>query len=220
MSPEAKLFRKRSVNINEQEVHPDRDTRLMLEFQRGKADSFDILFKKYSVSLINFGYRFLGSRAKAEEVAQEVLLRVYTARDSYSPRAKFSTWVFKIARNLCLNELRRQEYRKHHVSLDNQDRDRPERQTLLSGERVPTPEENMEARVFEEAFNRAVGGLPARQRAAFVLNRFNNASYKEVASVLGCSEPTVKSLIHRATVTLKDYLKEYIKKGTVPDLKR
>jgi RNA polymerase sigma factor (sigma-70 family) len=119
-----------------------------------------------------------------------------------------------------LNELRRQEYRKHHVSLDNQDRDRPERQTLLSGERVPTPEENMEARVFEEAFNRAVGGLPARQRAAFVLNRFNNASYKEVASVLGCSEPTVKSLIHRATVTLKDYLKEYIKKGTVPDLKR
>jgi RNA polymerase sigma-70 factor (ECF subfamily) len=206
MSPEAKLFRKRSVNINEAQVHPDRDTQLMLEFQRGKAHAFDILFKKYSVSLVNFGYRFLGSRAKA--------------RDSYSPRAKFSTWVFKIARNLCLNELRRQEYRKHHVSIENQDKDRPERQALLTGERVPTPEEDLEARVFEEAFNRAVGGLPARQRAAFVLNRFNNASYKEVASVLGCSELTVKSLIHRATVTLKDYLKEYIKKGTVPDLKR
>jgi hypothetical protein len=74
MSPEAKLFRKRSVNINEAQVHPDRDTQLMLEFQRGKAHAFDILFKKYSVSLVNFGYRFLGSRGKGQLQSQGKIL--------------------------------------------------------------------------------------------------------------------------------------------------
>lgn len=190
----------------------------MLEFQGGDAGSFDILFRKYSVSLMNFAYRFLGTRAKAEEVAQEVLLRVYMARESYSPRAKFSTWIFRIAKNHCLNELRRREHHRPHISFDNPDKDRPGPPVQYTDERAPVPEEELEGRLFEEEFNRAVGTLPVRQRTAFLLNRFNNASYRDVAGVLGCSESTVKSLIHRATVTLKGYLKEHIKKENSPGM--
>jgi RNA polymerase sigma-70 factor (ECF subfamily) len=188
----------------------------MLEFQGGDANSFDILFKKYSVSLINFAYRFLGNRTKAEEVAQEVLLKVYTARKSYHPRAKFSTWLYRIAKNLCLNELRRQEYRQPPISFDTPDKEHPDRRIQWTDYQTPTPEQDLERKLFEEAFSRAIGMLPVRQRAAFVLNRFNNASYKDVAIVLGCSESSVKSLIHRAAVTLKDYLKDYIIKGNSP----
>jgi RNA polymerase sigma-70 factor (ECF subfamily) len=182
----------------------------MLEFQRGDADSFDILFKKYSVSLVNFAYRFLGNRAKAEEVAQEVLLRVYTARKSYRPGAKFSTWIYRIAKNLCLNELRRQEYRRPPASFDTPDKGHPDRRVQWADDRTPTPQQDLERKLFEEAFDRAMGMLPIRQRAAFILNRFNSASYRDVASVLGCSESSVKSLIHRAAVTLKENLKDYI----------
>lgn len=191
----------------------DQDTQLMLEFQRGDAESFNILFRKYSVSLITFVYRFLGDRTKAEELAQEVLLKVYTARESYHPKAKFSTWVYRIATNLCLNELRRKEYRQAHISLDDPDKVHSDHCKQLADDRIPSPEQDLEEKYFEEAFNRSIKLLPARQRAAFLLNKFSNASYRDVATVLGCSESSVKSLIHRAAVSLKDHLKDYIMKS-------
>jgi RNA polymerase sigma-70 factor (ECF subfamily) len=191
-------------------VQYDQDTQLMLKFQRGDNISFDILFRKYSVSLINFVYRFLGSRTKAEEVAQEVLLKIYLARKSYHPKAKFSTWVYKIATNSCLNELRKHEYRQPPISFDNPGREDADWQAQWTDHQTPTPDQDLERKLFEEAFNGAVSALPGRQRAAFLLHRFNNATYKDVALSLECSEASVKSLIHRATETLKKKLKDYI----------
>jgi RNA polymerase sigma-70 factor (ECF subfamily) len=109
--------------------------------------------------------------------------------------------------------LRRQEYRQPPISFDTPDKEHPDRRIQWTDNQTPTPEKYLERKLFEEAFNRAVCMLPVRQRAAFLLNRFNNASYRDVAIVLGCSESSVKSLIHRATVTLRDYLKDYIIKG-------
>jgi RNA polymerase sigma-70 factor (ECF subfamily) len=182
----------------------------MLDFQRGDDKAFDQIFTKYSVSLVNFVYRFLGSRAKAEEVAQEVLLRVYRARQSYRPRAKFSTWIYRVAKNFCLNELRRHEYVKPPVSIDDPDDNRQGRLRQWTDEGSPTPEDDLVATLFEKAFNRAVGALPARQRAAFVMTRFTDLSYRDAAVALGCTETTVKSLVHRANTALKESLKDYI----------
>ncbi len=188
----------------------DQDTQLMLKFQRGDDNSFEILFRKYSVSLINFANRFLGSRTKAEEMAQEVLLKIYMARKSYHPKAKFSTWVYKIATNICLNELRKHEYRQPPIYFDNPHRDHGNRQTQWTDNKTPTPEQDLESKLFEEALNSVMSKLPGRQRAAFLLNRFNNTTYKDVALTLDCSEASVKSLIHRATATLRKQLKEYL----------
>ncbi len=188
----------------------DRDTQLMLAFKRGDKKSFDILFKRYSVLLINYIYRFLGSRHKAEELAQEVLLKIYLAKDTYRPKAKFSTWVYRIATNACLNELRRHEYHHHSVSLDASGEENPVNRKVWMDDQAFTPEQSMEKRGFEEAFKEALKTLPERQKAAFLLNRFQNASYSEVAGALSCSVASVKSLIHRATVGLKDKLKDYI----------
>lgn len=188
----------------------DQDTKLMLKFQSGDDYSFEILFRKYSASLINFAYRFLGSHTKAEEVAQEALLKIYMAQKSYHPKAKFSTWVYRITTNICLNELRKHEYRQPPISLDNPDKNHRNRQSQLTDYKTPTPEQNLERKLFEEALNGAINKLPGKQRAAFLLNRFNSATYKDVALTLGCSESSVKSLIHRATATLKKQLKQYL----------
>ena len=193
-------------------MHPDPDALLMLEFQRGNHASFEILFKKYARLLINFGYRFLGSRTRAEEVAQEVLLKVYLAKESYRSDAKFSTWVYRIATNLCLNELRRHEYQKPPLSLDTTEEELGKESIQRADDNVPLPDQVLESKRLEEAFSQAIEQLPERQRAAFVLNRFHDASYQDVAAILECSESSVKSLIHRATGTLKDRLKDYVTK--------
>ena len=190
----------------------DEDARLMIEFQKGDKRSFETLFKKYSGSLINFIYRFTGNRHKAEELAQDVLLKVYMARKTYSPKAKFSTWIYRIATNTCLNELRRHEYQKHHVYIDDHESRYVEGRGIELSDPV-TPEEEFEKRAFEKAFKEAIDELPGRQRAAFLLNRFHNTSYREVAEILGCSESSVKSLIHRATVALKERLKAHVAGG-------
>jgi len=103
LSLAAKLFNQTGVyTTSEVRVEHDQDTQLMLKFQSGDDYSFEILFRKYSASLINFVYRFLGSHAKAEEVAQEVLLKIYMSRKSYYPKAKFSTWAYRITTNINL----------------------------------------------------------------------------------------------------------------------
>lgn len=182
----------------------------MLRFQRGDQGAFEALFKKYAPALITFTYRFLGSRVRAEEAAQEVLLKVYLARKDYRPEARFSTWVYRIATNFCLNEVRRPENRYKTVSADPMPVDESDIPVQIPDRQSPLPEEDLAYQRLERAFQKSLACLPERQRAAFLLSRFENSSYLEVARTLGCSESSVRSLIHRAAVSIKEELKDFL----------
>jgi RNA polymerase sigma-70 factor, ECF subfamily len=185
----------------------DPDVELMLSFQNGEDDAFDALFAKYSRPLINFANRMLGSMDRAEEVAQEVFLEVHRARTTYLPQAKFTTWIYRITTNRCLNELRRPEHRIMVKPATGNEDGSPEPEPVAD---QPDSLQKLEAKRLQEAIGRALAGLPDPQRTALVMCRYHAMSYKEAAEVMDTTESAVKSLIHRATVSLRDRLKSYL----------
>jgi RNA polymerase sigma-70 factor (ECF subfamily) len=176
----------------------DADARLMLAFQQGDERCFDQLFEKHQRAVIGFAARFTGRRDVAEELAQEIFVKCYLARSSYQPTAKFKTWLFRIARNHCLNELRRQDYRRPPQPLD--EAQQPSSQL--------TPEAELESRALERAVEQALAALPESQRTALLLSRTQAMSYDEIAAAMGTSVSAVKSLLHRAKQTLVERLGE------------
>jgi RNA polymerase sigma-70 factor (ECF subfamily) len=191
--------------------HDDPDVQLMLRFQKGDMGAFQQLFQKYSPSVVNFAFRFLGTRDRAEEIAQEVFLQVYRWQQRYEPKAKFSTWLFRIANNHCLNEVRRGEYRVTHDSLNSQiDAEGDERERDLPDTNPGKGEEILAAKQAAGRIARILRRLPENQRAALMLSRLEGMSYQEVAEVLGTTEKAVKSLVFRATQSLKDGLHDLL----------
>jgi len=183
------------------------DIQYMLRLKEGDSDAFGVLFKKYQKKIINFCYRFSADRAVAEELAQEVFIRVYKAAPRYRPKAEFSTWIFRIATNVCLNETRKRQYK---VKIDSVD------VPVHKGEKMPAVEledparqhEMLESADQERLILHALGLLPSQQRAALLLKVYNDFSYQEIASQLRCSENTVKGLIHRGRQHIKKFLKD------------
>jgi len=191
--------------------HDDPDVQLMLRFQGGDMDAFQQLFQKYSPSVVNFAFHFLGTRARAEEIAQEVFLQVYRWQKRYEPKAKFSTWLFKIANNHCLNEVRRGEYRITRESLDPViGSDGEERERDFPDTNPDEGEESVAAKETAERIEKTLERLPENQRAALMLSRLEGMSYQEVAEVIGCTEKAVKSLVFRATQSLKEGLRDIL----------
>src|SRR6266446_8977435 len=185
--------------------HDDPDVQLMLCFQRGDMEAFQQLFHKYSPSVVNFAFRFLGTQARAEEIAQEVFLQVYRWQNRYEPKAKFSTWLFKIAHNHCLNEVRKGEYRVSHESLDSQTNDEGDgRERDLPDTNPRRGEDVLAAKQAADKIQKILQRLPESQRSAVLLSRFEGLSYQEVAEVLGTTEKAVKSLVFRATQSLRE----------------
>ena len=189
----------------------DPDVQLMLRFQAGDDDAFRELFEKYTRAIVNFAYHFVGSRPRAEELAQDVFLQVYKAAPRYEPHAKFTTWLYRIATNACLNEVRRPERRYKTRPLEHETEDSSERGEIafpdpqaISGEAASS------GRELEAKIQVALGDLPANQRAALVLSRVDGMSYREVAEALECSESAVKSLVFRATATMRKELTEFL----------
>ncbi len=174
------------------DAQKDEDAQWMIGFQRGDSECFERLFNKYKESLINFSYRFTGRRDVAEELAQEILVKCYLAARTYEPKAKFKTWLFKIARNHCLNEMRRQDYHHSTKPIDYE--------MDLKG--FATPEEEVQARALGRATEEALARLPEAQRTALLLNRFQAMSYEEIAETMSTSVSAVKSLLNRAKTTL------------------
>lgn len=174
----------------------DPDAELMLRFQRGDRECFDPLFEKYKGPLLHFAYRFTGRRDVAEELAQDILVKCYMGAAGYQPTARFSTWLFRIARNHCLNAMRRGEQRNPPRPLD--DAVEP-----AVGE---TPEATLEGRAVQQAALEALAALPEAQRTALLLSRTQAMSYEEIASTMGTSVSAVKSLLNRAKCALKDRL--------------
>jgi RNA polymerase sigma-70 factor (ECF subfamily) len=191
--------------------YDDPDVQLMLRFQKGDLEAFQKLFHKYSPSVVNFAFRFLGSQARAEEIAQEVFLQVYRWQKRYEPRAKFSTWLFKIAHNHCLNEVRKGEYRVSLESLDSpRDMDGEERESNIPDTTLSKGEDILAAKEAAARIQRILWRIPESQRMALLLSRMEGMSYQQVAEVLGSTEKAVKSLVFRATQSLKEGLRDLI----------
>lgn len=191
--------------------HDDPDVQLMLRFQKGELEAFQQLFNKYSSSVVNFAFRFVGSRERAEELAQEVFLQVYRWQERYEPKAKFSTWLFKIANNHCLNEVRKGEYKVSRESLDSQrDSEGEERERDLPDTNPRKGDEILAAKQAAGKIQQILQRLPESQRSALMLSRLEGLSYQEVAEVLGTTEKAVKSLVFRATQSLREGLKEFL----------
>lgn len=191
----------------------DPDAALMLRVKRGDRAAFAELVDKYKQRILNFVFQRLRDEAEAEDVAQNVFLQVYKSRARYKQTAKFSTWIFTIAHNLCLNELRRRS-RHPAESLDEthpEHEEQPPRQ-IEDKSQIPAPDDVLRgelARKIEEA----VRELPENQRSAILLCREEELSYEQIAKILRCSLSATKSLIHRGRETLKEKLKPYLKSG-------
>jgi RNA polymerase sigma-70 factor, ECF subfamily len=178
------------------------DVQLMLDVKAGDDASFDFLLQKYRSPLVNFLYRMVRDTATAEDLAQEVFLRVYRARKQYSPSAKFTTWLFRIATNVALNSVRDTRHQRMQVSLDatTDDEDSAPRE-------IPAREMRIDQRMVERDrmvfIRKAIWALPEKQRAAVVLHKYEEMDYAEIAKILECSEGALKSLLFRAYENLR-----------------
>jgi RNA polymerase sigma-70 factor (ECF subfamily) len=179
---------------------PDPDAALMLAFQRGDAAAFRTLFERHARAMVAFCHHFVRDAARAEELAQDVFVKLHQAADRYKPSARFKTFLYRIASNHCLNELRRGEYAARRVP----DAEPADPDTLPS--QAATPEELARGAALERAVGQLLTRLPEKQRAALVLCRLEGMSYEEIAEVLDTSVSAVKSLVHRATVAAADAL--------------
>ncbi len=178
----------------------DYDAELMLRVKGGDDASFGVLLEKHRNPVIHFLYRMVQNPAVAEELAQEVFLRVYRSRASYEPTAKFTTWLFRIATHLALNSLRDGKNERKQESLDDMVDDQPVRQV---SDNRPTVEQSMlyQARLGE--VKKAIQTLPEKQRAAVLMHKYEEMEYSQIARALNCSESAVKSLLFRAYETLR-----------------
>ncbi|HXP58876.1 MAG TPA: sigma-70 family RNA polymerase sigma factor [Dongiaceae bacterium] len=197
------------------ELEPD--AALMLRVKQGDGAAFAELVDRYKQPILNLVYRMLHDATEAEDLAQNVFVQVFRSAHRYEVSAKFSTWLFTIARNLALNELRR---RSRHPS-ESMDATRPDQddQPLQQFEdkKTVSPPERLLHGELEEKIERALAELPENQRTAILLCRQDELSYEEIAKVLGCSLSATKSLIHRGRETLKYKLKPYLRAGLWTD---
>jgi len=188
------------------------DVQLMLDVKAGDELSFEVLLRKYRTPVINFLYRMVRDSAIAEDLAQEVFLRVYRARQEYAPSAKFTTWMFRIATNLALNALRDNRYRHLEISMDQPvETNENEQPALEVPDRAPTVEQQLVARTRTEMIRNAINLLPEKQRAAVLLHKYQELDYGEIAKILGCSESALKSLLFRAYETLRVQLQSLVR---------
>src|SRR5437660_6182379 len=176
----------------------------MIRVRNDEAGAFEELVERYQHRLVGVMNHLVGNADEAEDLAQEVFLRVYRARKKYRPRSKFSTWLFTIANNLALNSLRARQ-RKPVVPLAVHDSGplgpRPAEQMVH--DRGSGPVQRVQRQELAAVIRRALDGLNERQRMAVVLNKFEDMNYAEIAEVMGLTTKAVKSLLSRARMNLR-----------------
>jgi RNA polymerase sigma-70 factor, ECF subfamily len=177
-----------------------RDIELMLRVRDGDPGSFGLLLEKHRGPVCHFLYRIVQNEAVAEELTQEVFLRIYKARASYEPTAKFTTWVFRIATHLAFNWIRDGRSEKSQTSLDDEAADAGSRQVA---DRRKTVEQELLHRAKLREVRNAIDGLPAKQRAAVMMHKYRDMEYAQIAGAIGCTESAVKSLLFRAYEALR-----------------
>src|SRR5205809_2231490 len=182
------------------------DVRLMRLVGRGDTSAFEELVKRHQVLVAGTVARMLGSNSDVEDIAQQVFIRVWKSARRYVPRAKFTTWLLKITRNLVFNELRRTK-RRAQVPLESEaSADEP----ALKDESNPAPDASLLEVELRKAIEEAIMHLPETQRMAMVLRRYEQLSYEQIAEVLDLSVPAVKSVLFRARTELRSRLSRYL----------
>jgi RNA polymerase sigma-70 factor, ECF subfamily len=202
---------------NHYELH-DPDVRLMLQVRDGDAAAFTELVLRYQNRLLTVLEHLVGSREQAEDLAQDVFVRVFKARHRYEPEAKFSTWLFTIANNVASNALRSRSRRREVRVLEGNGDTSP----LALDQLAKAASGLMPARALDKAeqaemVRHAVSALSERQRMALLLAKFEGMSYQDIAQSMGLSVQAIKSLLSRARVNLKEILTPYVERGTRPD---
>lgn len=180
----------------------DEDTALMLRVKAGDRRAFGTLFDRHAASVVRFARRYVGDAARAEEITQDVFMRLFQAAPRYEPSARFQTFLFRIASNACLNERRRGVYRSPHTSTE------AEGAPVLVDGSSSGPEQQAEGRELERQLQGALERLSERERLAFSLCRFEGMAYRDIAEALETTEAAIKSLLHRATLAVARHLAE------------
>ena len=178
----------------------------MLDVKAGDERSFELLLQRYRTPLVNFLYRMVRAREEAEDLAQEVFLRVYRARQDYVPSAKFTTWLFRIATNLALNSVRDNRHQRMEISLDAPvtiDAEDGDEKAMDVAEKHPNIEQYLVEESRLKMIRHAIDKLPEKQRAAVLLHKYEELDYAEIAKILNCSESALKSLLFRAYEALR-----------------
>ena len=182
------------------------DVQLMLDVKSGDEQSFELLLHRYRSPLINFLYRMIRNREQAEDLAQEVFLRVYRAREDYVPSAKFTTWLFRIATNLALNSVRDTRYQRMELSLDapvTVDAEDGDEKAMDVAEKHPNIEQHLIQEARSKMIRHAIDRLPEKQKAAVLLHKYQELDYADISKILNCSESALKSLLFRAYEALR-----------------
>ena len=181
----------------------ERDAELMLRVRDGDQTSFALLLERHRGPVIYFLFRMVQNQPVAEELAQEVFLRVYRSRSTYEPTAKFTTWLFRIATHLALNWIRDGKNEKLQESLDQETSDGT---SIQVPDRGRTVEQEMLYQAKLREVRQAIEALPSKQRAAVLMHKYEEMEYSQIANVLNCSESAVKSLLFRAYESLRSRL--------------
>ncbi|MFC6646749.1 RNA polymerase sigma factor [Granulicella cerasi] len=202
--------KKRAAAVARGDFSELNDAEVMLELKAGNLQAFDVLLNKYRKQIIHFMFRMVHNQAVAEELAQEVFLRVYRSRETYRAEARFSTWLYRIATNLGVNHARDTRYERsaQTVYLDDPDPETGTRPDVADD----TP--NVEADILRDERMKAIRdhvmALPERQRTAVLMHKYEGLDYKQIGEVLKLSESATKSLLFRAYQTLREKLKDFV----------
>jgi RNA polymerase sigma-70 factor (ECF subfamily) len=192
----------------------DQDLELMLRIRRGDAESFEALVARHRAPLISFFLRMVRDRALAEDLAQEVFLRVYKARERWRPDAKFSTWLYRVATNLALNAIRDAKGKVSRTAPGDGDGEGEDEVARLSDPQ-PGAEERIMLSDRERIIRQAVESLPANQRAAVILHKYQDVDYRQIAKILGVTQSALKSLLFRAYEALRERLEPLVREGQI-----
>src|SRR5271156_2483348 len=186
------------------------DAEVMLRVKAGDQSAFDFLVQKYRRPLVSFMYRMARNTTVAEDLAQEVFLRVYRSRQTYEASAKFTTWLYRIATNLAVNHARDTRHERPEVTVSLDEPDEETGSTMDLADSKITAEESLVRRERTLAIRAKVEALPERQKLAVIMHKYQQMDYKQIAEVLKLSESATKSLLFRAYQTLREQLKEFI----------
>ena len=186
------------------------DAEVMLRVKAGDQSAFDFLVQKYRRPLVSFMYRMARNTAVAEDLAQEVFLRVYRSRETYEASAKFTTWLYRIATNLAVNHARDTRHERPEVTVSLDEPDEETGTTLDVADGTVSAEEALVRRERMMAIRSRVEALPERQRLAVIMHKYQQMDYKQISEVLKLSESATKSLLFRAYETLREQLKQFL----------
>ena len=189
------------------------DEQLMLACQKGREDALEELYRRYYGQVLMFIVRIVQDRDLAEDLVQETFLRIYNNRTSWQPRSKFTSWLYRIARNLCIDEKRRYWNRLVHMDSEFMDYDSGDSTSLLDRveDRISNARETFAAKIDEQVIKKALNQLSEDQREVIILNKYQGLSYIEIADILGATPESIKQRAYRAHLKLREILEPMLK---------